>query len=118
LKATVTADGREWFTFGGREFYTPTGSNPPANHSKVVSFDPTTAKFDGYIYTVESYGDDGSAYGDRFDPADIGDGCPGTSTEQYALASSVALLRWPTPTRHRPPTTGASQWTAPPARWH
>jgi streptogramin lyase len=117
----ISVSGRIWFTQGGWQFYTCTvgHSQPtcPANHSEVVSFDPTTKKFCTYavpgndnevvglastrtasattIWYVETNVESGQPYLDSFNPALVGDGCPGTSTESYALAGEITQIKWP-----------------------
>ena len=117
----ISANGRIWFTQGGWQFYTCTAgpSQPtcPANHSEVVSFDPTTKRFCTYtvpgndnevvglaatgtarattIWYLETNVESGDPSLDSFKPADVGNGCPGTSTESYSLAGEIRRIAWP-----------------------
>jgi streptogramin lyase len=117
----ISARGRIWFTQGGWQFYTCTvgASQPtcPANHSEIVSFDPTTKKFCTYtvpgddnevvglastgsgsatsIWYLETNVESGQPYLDSFVPSNVGNGCPGTSTATYSLAGEIHQLKWP-----------------------
>lgn len=117
----ITANKKIWFTQGGWQFYTcsvgPSQPTCPANHSEIVSFDATTKKFCTYtvpgtdpevvglastgaaaattIWFVETDVESGQPFLDSFEPADIGDGCPGTTTESYSLAGEIHQVRWP-----------------------
>jgi len=118
---TISANGRIWFTQGGWQFYTctvgPSQPTCPTNRSEVVSFDPMTKKFCTYtvpgtdnevvglastgtalattIWYLETNVESGHPSLDSFNPADIGDGCPGTSTESYSLAGEIRQIVWP-----------------------
>jgi hypothetical protein len=117
----ISKNGRIWFTQGGWQFYTctvgPAQPTCPANHSEVVSFDPATKKFCTYtvpgndnevvglastgtasattIWYLETNVESGHPFLDSFEPADIGNGCPGSSTESYSLAGKIQQIVWP-----------------------
>jgi DNA-binding beta-propeller fold protein YncE len=117
----INVNGRIWLTQGGWQFYTcAVGSAQPtcpANHSEVVSFDPATKKFCTYtvpgndnevvglattktasattIWYLETNVESGQPYLDSFDPAHVGNGCPGTSTASYSLTGKITQLKWP-----------------------
>ncbi len=111
----ISADGRIWFTEGGWQFYDCTGLTCPANQSEIVSFDPATNHFctyqvpgnDNEVMGIASTGTSPNseiwfletalshAYLDSFNPANVGDGCPGTSDEFYSLSGDVQQIAWP-----------------------
>jgi hypothetical protein len=117
----IVVHGRIWFTQGGWQFYTcsvgPSQPTCPANHSEVVSFDPTTKKFCTYtvpgddnevvglaatgtaaattIWYLETNVETGQPYLDAFVPAHVGNGCPGTSTASYSLTGALRQIAWP-----------------------
>ena len=101
--------GRIWFTQGG--FFFPGSSGQSINHSEIDSFDPTTDTFCSYevpgydnevdgvastisssqtqtIWFVESWDENAGQAGPllgSFEPAAIGDGCPGSANEAFTL---------------------------------
>ena len=113
----ISADGRIWFTQGGW-FNNDVSPDPiPDNHSNIVSFDASTKTFCTYlvpgndnevmglaatgvpptsrIWFTESRGDALQPSLDSFNPAQIGDGCPGTRDESFTLPATVRALTWP-----------------------
>lgn len=112
----VTAGDRIWLTEGGWEFYNcASWTGCPDNHSEIVSFDPATGHFctyqvpgnDNEVFSIASTGTApdneiwftetslSHPYIDSFEPADVGDGCPGTSDESYSLNGDVRRIAWP-----------------------
>jgi len=117
----IYANGLIWFTQGGWPFYDCSVSHSqrtcPPNHSEVVAFNPTTNNFCSYlvpgdnnevmglaatgtapdddIWFVESNIEGGKPNLDYFNPAEVGDGCPGTTSESYSLSGLVHRIIWP-----------------------
>jgi len=112
----VSADGRIWFTQGGWFNNNVSPYPVPNNHSEIVAFDPSTKTLCTYvvpgndnevmglasigsppnrlIWFTESRGNGLQPSLDSFNPAQIGDGCPGTRDESFTLPTTVRTLVW------------------------
>ena len=117
----IYVNGMIWFTQGGWPFYNCVVSHSqrtcPANHSEVVAFNPITDNFCSYlvpgdnneviglaatgtapnsdIWFVDSNREGGKPDLDYFNPAEVGDGCPGVTSESYSLSGLVHRIVWP-----------------------